>query len=175
MNTETSLKKNRAFSLLELLLVLAIVAILSAIGMPNLREVWQRLQAEHFMRQLSQHLAYAKVHAIAQQKPVQICPRQQALCSSDWNSAPIQLHQKALVSWQDVLLRELRHPVHSHTLFYNRPSLQFRSDGSLDLLESGTFVYCSKEPYQWHFRLSVSQAGRSRLWQQNTPCPYTED
>lgn len=172
MRYQQMMPKAEAFSLLELLIVLTIVAILSAIGMPNLRELWQRLQAEHFMRQLSQHLAYARVHAIAQQKPVQICPRHGLLCSSDWNSAPIQLHQKGLKNWQDLLLRELKHPVNSHQLFYSRPSLQFRSDGSLDLLESGTFVYCSKEHYQWHFRLSVSQAGRSRLWQENSRCPY---
>ncbi|WP_233081240.1 GspH/FimT family pseudopilin [Rheinheimera soli] len=172
MQHQHMIKKAWAFSLIELLIVLAIVAILSAIGMPNLREVWQRLQADHFMRQLSQHLAYARVHAIALQKPVQICPRHGLTCSSDWNSAPIQLHQKGLKNWQDLLLRELKHPVNSHQLFYSRASLQFRSDGSLDLLESGTFVYCSKEPYHWHFRLSVSQAGRSRLWQENSPCPY---
>ncbi|KKL03012.1 general secretion pathway protein GspH [Rheinheimera mesophila] len=163
---------SEAFSLIELLLVLTLLALVSTIAMPDLREFWLRLQAEHFMRQLSQHLAYARVHAIAQQDPVQICPRHGTVCSSDWNSAPIQLHQKALQNWQDLLLRELKHPVHSHQLFYNRPSLQFRSDGSLDLLESGTFIYCSKTPYQWHFRLTVSQAGRSRLWQENKPCPY---
>jgi type IV fimbrial biogenesis protein FimT len=172
MNAHRFTRTSDAFSLIELLLVLAIIAIVSAIGMPNLRELWLRLQAEHFMRQLSQHLAFARVHAIAQQRPVQLCPRQGAACSSDWNSVPIQLHQKALKNWQDVLLRELKHPVNSHQLFYNRASLQFRSDGSLDLLESGTFVYCSKEPYRWHFRLTISQAGRSRLWQENTPCPY---
>lgn len=172
MNAHRLARTSAAFSLIEVLLVLAIIAIVSAVGMPNLRELWQRLQAEYFMRQLSQHLAYARVHAIAQQHPVQICPRHGVVCSSDWNSAPIQLHQKALKSWQDLLLRELKHPVHSHQLFYSRPSLQFRSDGSLDLLESGTFVYCSKEPYHWHFRLTVSQAGRSRLLQENTSCPY---
>jgi type IV fimbrial biogenesis protein FimT len=171
MNAAQGHKSSVAFSLIELLLVLAIIAILSSVGVPNLREVWQRLQAEHFMRQLSQHLAYARVHAIAQQYPVQLCPRLGQICSPDWNAAPIQMHQKALKSWQDVLLRELTHPVNSHRLYYNRPSLQFRSDGSLDLLESGTFIYCSKEPYRWHFRLSVSQAGRSRLWQENTTCP----
>lgn len=171
MNATQLHKSSAAFSLIELLVVLAIIAIVSAIAMPNLRELWQRLQAEHFMRQLSQHLVFARVHAITQQYPVQLCPRLGQICSPDWNAAPIQLHQKALKSWQDVLLRELKHPVHSHRLYYNRPSLQFRSDGSLDLLESGTFVYCSKEPYRWHFRLSVSQAGRSRLWQENSSCP----
>jgi len=172
MNADSLLRSSAAYSLIELLLVLAILAITSAVGMPDLREFWQRLQAEHFMRQLSQHLAYARVHAIAQQNPVQLCPRHGSVCSSDWNSAPIQLHQKALKNWQDLFLRELKHPIHSHQLFYSRSSLQFRSDGSLDLLESGTFVYCSKEPYQWHFRLTVSQAGRSRLWQENKPCPH---
>jgi type IV fimbrial biogenesis protein FimT len=171
--TEYQLRKNlAAFSLIEVLVVLVILAIVAATGIPDLKEHWQRMQAEHFMRQLSQHLAYARVQAIALQDPIQICPRHGLVCSPDWNSAPIQLHQKALKSWQDVLLRELKHPVNSHKLFYSRPSLQFRNDGSLDLLESGTFIYCSKEPYHWHFRLTVSQAGRSRLWQENTPCPH---
>lgn len=146
MNTAERPKTSAAFSLVELLLVLAILSLVATIGMPDLRELWQRVQAEHFMRQLSQHLAYARVHAIAQQHQVQLCPRHGVVCSSDWNSAPIQLHQKALQNWQDVLLRELKHPVQSHQLFYNRPSLQFRSDGSLDLLESGTLSIAAKRP-----------------------------
>ncbi len=171
MQTADRCASSTAFSLIELLVVLAILSMISTIGLPNLQELWHRLQAEHFMRQLSHHLVYARVHAIVQQNPVQICPRRGTVCLPDWNSAPIQLHQRALKDWQDVLLRELSHPRQSHKLFYNRPSLQFRSDGSLDLLESGTFIYCSNQPYQWHFRLSVSQAGRSRLWQENTACP----
>jgi len=171
MTTYQPFRTSAGFSMIELLVVLAMLSILAATGMPNLKELWQRLQAEHFMRQLSQHLAYARVQAITLQDPVQLCPRQGLICSADWNSAPIQLHQRGIKNWQDVLLRELKHPVSSHRLFYNRPSLQFRNDGSLDLLESGTFIYCSKEPYHWHFRLSISQAGRSRLWQENMPCP----
>ena len=55
MNAHRLARTSAAFSLIEVLLVLAIIAIVSAVGMPNLRELWQRLQAEHFMRQLSQH------------------------------------------------------------------------------------------------------------------------
>ena len=37
--------------------------------------------------------------------------------------------------------------------------------------ENGTFYYCPQQSYQWHYRLTVNQAGRSRLTEVATPCP----
>lgn len=158
------------FSLLELMIVLNLLLLLLLIGMPSLQEMMARQQAESYVRQLKQQLQYARVEAISSGTTVTFCPLQGNQCVNQWWQIPIQILRQTPGSGVQTKLLQLDRPQNSHWLYYNRELLQFRRDGSLNMLQNGSFVYCAKQ-YRWHYKLSISQAGRSQLNYVDTPCP----
>ncbi|WP_306522440.1 GspH/FimT family pseudopilin [Rheinheimera sp.] len=158
------------FSLLELMIVLNLLLLLLLIGMPSLQEMMARQQAESYVRQLKQQLQYARVEAISSGTTVTFCPLQGSQCVNQWWQIPIQILRQTPGSGVLAKLQQLDRPQNSHWLYYNRELLQFRRDGSLNMLQNGTFIYCAKQ-YRWHYKLSISQAGRSQLNYVDTPCP----
>ncbi len=67
----------QGFTLLEMVMVIGIVAIVSAIAVPN----YQKIRAQHAYNQtadqLRDHLELARSYAQSQQTPVKICPMSQ--------------------------------------------------------------------------------------------------
>ncbi len=157
-----------AFSLTELLVCLAIFAIMSLLALPSLAEIFARQQAESFMQQFRQQLSYARVQAVSLGSIVTVCPRQLQQCDGRWSETPVQIFD---ASPGNAVLKQIDALKPDHRLFYNRELLEFRSDGSLNALQNGTFIYCVAQ-YRWHASLSVSQSGRSQLQWHELPCPY---
>jgi type IV fimbrial biogenesis protein FimT len=161
----------QGFSLIELLVTLAVLTILISSAMPALAEFVERQRASAYVRQFSQHLAYARVAATSSNLAVQLCPYEEGECTADWQHLPLQLNLLYPDTEQKTLLREIP-PVHAaHNLHYNRSAVTFRRDGSLNGFENGTFYYCPQAQYQWHYRVTLNQAGRSRLTELAEPCP----
>jgi len=163
------LNKSRAFSLLELLLALNILALLFMLALPAMQQWLDRQQAESYVRQLRQQLNFARVSAVSSGQTVQVCPLAGAQCLDQWWQLPIQIRLQQGQP-DPAVLRILPQPTSSHWLYYNREQLQFRADGSLNALQNGTFIYCAKD-YRWHYKLTLSQAGRSQLSFVPQPCP----
>lgn len=161
---------NRAFSLLELLLALNILALLLVLALPAMQQWLDRQQAESYVRQLRQQLNFARVSAVSSGQTVQVCPLAGAQCLDQWWQLPIQIRLQQQDQPDPLVLRILAQPTSSHWLYYNREQLQFRADGSLNALQNGTFIYCAKN-YRWHYKLTLSQAGRSQLSFVSQPCP----
>lgn len=162
---------NTGFSLLEMMIVLNLMMLLLLIGMPSFQEMIARQQAESYVRQLKQQLQYARVKAISSGTTVTFCPLQGTQCVNQWWQVPIQILRQTPGSAVLAKLQQLDQPQNAHWLYYNREQLQFRRDGSLNVLQNGTFIYCAKQ-YRWHYKLSISQAGRSQLNYVDSPCPY---
>lgn len=160
----------QGFSLLELIIVLNLMLLLLMLGLPSLQEMVARQQAESYVRQLKQQLQYARVEAISSGSTVTFCPLKGNRCVNQWWQVPIQILRQTPGSGALAMLQQLDKPINSHWLYYNREQLQFRRDGSLNVLQNGTFIYCAKQ-YHWHYKLSISQAGRSQLHYVDTPCP----
>ncbi len=86
------LNKSRAFSLLELLLALNILALLFMLALPAMQQWLDRQQAESYVRQLRQQLNFARVSAVSSgQRTVQVCPLAGAQCLDQWWQLPIQI------------------------------------------------------------------------------------
>ncbi|MEH8018694.1 GspH/FimT family pseudopilin [Rheinheimera muenzenbergensis] len=163
--------KQRAFSLPELMVTLAVLILLATIAVPAMAAFIDFQRAQAYMRQFSQHLAFARVAAASSNLPVQLCPQQAGQCQNNWQQLPLQLSLLYPGSNDSKLLREIAPPAQQHKLLYNRERLTFRRDGSLNGFENGTFYYCGKAGSDWHFRLVLNQAGRNRLSHQTTACP----
>ena len=156
------------FSLTELLVCLAIFAVMSLLAVPSLAELFARQQAESFMQQFRQQLSYARVQAVSLGSIVTVCPRQLKQCDGRWSETPVQIFDASPGS---AVLKQIDALKPNHRLYYNRELLEFRADGSLNALQNGTFIYCVAQ-YRWHASLSVSQSGRSQLQWHEVPCPY---
>lgn len=166
-----SANSNRGFSLPELMITLAILIIFATVAVPAMAEFIDRQRATAYVRQFSQHLAFARVAATSSNLPVQLCPVIGGKCKAHWQSAPVQLSLLYPDSDERTILREIPAIYPQHRLIYNREAITFRRDGSLNGFENGTFYYCPHSRYQWHYRLTINQAGRSRLTEVALPCP----
>ena len=168
MNHQTN-RRMRGFTLTEFLIVIFIMACISAIAIPSIREVWQRQQAESYMQQLRQALNLARVKAVSENQLISVCPQQGNQCQFDWSHLPIAIFSGEPQAISKIW-RIVPEPPANHRLQYNRNVLQFRADGSLNGLQNGTFAYCV-DNYPWHITLSFSQAGRSQSRMEEGPCP----
>lgn len=161
----------RAFSLPELMVTLAVLLILATITVPAMAAFIDFQRAQAYMRQFSQHLAYARAAAASSNLPVRLCPQQAGQCQNNWQQLPLHLSLFYPNDNSLKLLREIAPPAQQHKLLYNRDRVTFRRDGSLNGFENGTFYYCGKAGSDWHFRLVLNQAGRNRLSHEKTACP----
>lgn len=158
-------------TLLELLVALAVLAILLSIGAPAMDELIHQQRAKSYVQQFSRHLHFARLQASSHLQPVRLCPVSGNQCLGNWQQDPIWLTLQLPEPTPPLLLRELPALPGGHRLNYNRQQLEFRRDGSLNALENGTFYYCPPSRFNWHYRLVLNQAGRSRLHYINTACP----
>lgn len=163
--------KQKGLTLLELMLGLAIMAILLQIALPSLAELINKQRAASYMQQFSRHLGYARIQAANSQQPVRICPLSGTECQSDWYNYPLVLSLINPYSGTEFVLRHIPQVATGHQLKYNRSELQFRRDGSLNALENGTFYYCPQPAFHWHYKLVLNQAGRNRLTFHQETCP----
>ncbi|KKO47190.1 general secretion pathway protein GspH [Arsukibacterium ikkense] len=161
----------QGLTLLELILGLAIMAIMLQIALPAMAELINKQRAGSYMQQFSRHLGYARIQAANSQQPVRLCPLSGTECQSDWQRYPIVLSLLNPHTDSAYTLRQIPPVFASHRLIYNRNQLQFRRDGSLNALENGTFYYCPQDSFQWHYRLVLNQAGRNRLTFHQQSCP----
>lgn len=161
----------KGFSLPEIMIVLALIIIFSSTAIPSFANMLDHHRAKTYVQQLSQQLAYARVAAASSNLPIQVCPGENATCQQVWQQYPVQLLSLNPATSDQILLRELPKVYAGHKLSYNRDSLTFRRDGSLNGFENGTFYYCATPGTKWHYKLTLNQAGRSRLTQISTSCP----
>lgn len=149
--------------------VLLVIITFSTVGLPSWQNFISKQRAQSYMKQLSQQLTYARMLASGQATSVRVCPGVGTECDSNWSQQPLQISQWQHNSWQPVKELPKVHP--AHHLSYHRTQLSFRRDGSLGPLENGSFRYCPEAGMNWHYTLTINQAGRSRLQYQDEPCP----
>ncbi|WP_333608149.1 GspH/FimT family pseudopilin [Arsukibacterium sp.] len=162
----------KGLTLLEMLLVVALLALLAQISLPAFADLLHRKRADSYMQQFSRHLSFARIQAASSQQSVILCPRLGTECQPNWENHPIFMLMQDPATDSEHLLRQLPGVSHGHRLAYSRSQVQFRRDGSLDALENGTFYYCPPASFNWHYRLVLNQAGRQRLNFVTERCPF---
>ncbi|WP_290613165.1 GspH/FimT family pseudopilin [Arsukibacterium sp. UBA3155] len=167
----THFSKHAGLTLLELVLGLAIMAILLQVALPAMAELINKQRAGSYMAQFSRHLGFARIQAANSQQPVRVCPLSGSECQSNWHNYPLIMSLINPHTDTEFMLRQIPPVFSQHQLKYNRSQIQFRRDGSLNALENGTFYYCPQPTFRWHYTLVLNQAGRNRLTFHHSPCP----
>lgn len=164
-----SRSKRAAFSLLELMVVLLLLATLTQLGLPRLTSWVEAQKSRAVQIRLLQTLSFASQQALIRQLPVIVCPsRTAAECDRDWSFGQMvfvdsdydgKLHTlaqrlltaPALESEQALFYRG--YPRY-HWFVYFYPQGTLRND-------DGSFWFCQHQQLQWAIRLN--QAGERKV------------
>jgi type IV fimbrial biogenesis protein FimT len=164
----------KGFTFLELLIVLVIVMITAGLGLPSFSQILDETRAHLYMKSLSRDIAFTRSFAISQGHPVTLCPLDGGVCIDDWTeniSIFVDYNLNRKLGGKDVLLKQLQDPAKRDTFIYPRTGITFRSDGSINGFQSGTFRYCpTTKTSEFSTGLVVNQAGRSRFRDEDIQC-----
>ena len=156
------------FTLLELIIALAITAIVSTVGLPAMSD-WlgnQRVRAESHL--LWQHLGLARQTAVLRRQVVVACPTADGLrCDNDadWSQGwmvfiNLDDDRPAQKDPHERLIS--RHQSHDRIrIVSNRRTLRF--SGDLQRASNGRLLVCGDRPDQPPTQLVISPTGRTRL------------
>ena len=171
MNT---LPPNQGLTLIDLLIVLAIVFITAGLGVPSLTSLLDDNRATNFTQQLSRQIVFSRHYAANYGTGVTLCPLKGNKCVNDWQqeiSIFVDFNLNRQFGEQDKLLSILDAPLKQDTLIYPRRGITFRADGAIHGFQSGTFRFCPRykdSPYSQ--ALVVNQAGRTRYRYEDIDC-----
>lgn len=147
----------RAFTLIEMFIVLALMAILAQIAVPALQDFLERNQQQTLSDQIARAVHHARAHAVTHRIRVELCgSRDGVSCHSDWSEG-----------W---LLRELKLDTPLSIVRLNpdkkrlnwsgfQTKIQFSSNGSSPT-GNGRFYSCYKQRISW--QLILNRQGRLR-------------
>ncbi len=132
---------------IELLICLVIVSILSAIAIPDLRDLYYRHQAQDIMRRLSHLILNARNQAITHSSFTTLCPSVDAeTCKGEWEEGLILFvdhnHNRRLDPDETLLWQAIPFSAQGSLRWRSlRQAIQFNSRG-MPYGTVGSFVFC---------------------------------
>ncbi len=157
----------RGFTLIELIVTLAVLLILITIGAPSLVGLYEQSRANLGIKELQQTLLYARNTAISYGAPITACGlNKEGKCISNWQQGVTLFIDNGVVNQVDKDDKRLYTQGafnENDIVQYNRDAIRFQPDG-LAYGTNGTLKYCpgsASSPYSQ--ALVVNQAGRVRL------------
>lgn len=170
--TRPKARRRAGYSLTELLLTLALIALLLSLPMPDLREWRSARQSEDLMRELLTAIELARASAVDHNLMVTFCPSPDGLrCQgSRWGDGGIiflDADANRRLDGKDRLLLRLEPMSGAGTLkfrsFGNRQFLQMTPRGFTNY-QNGNFTWCPPDGDARKARqIIVSLSGRSRM------------
>ncbi|QYK06208.1 GspH/FimT family pseudopilin [Shewanella zhangzhouensis] len=160
------MKHQTGFTLIELMITIAIASILLTIGLTQLTELHQAYRADAAIKVIQQTLQYARNTAISYGLRVTVCPLKDNQCTNDWHLGLAVFTDSGVsnqIDGNDKLLLQTGSFDSNDLMSYNRSAARFQPDG-LASGSNGTFKYCpgsADSPYSK--AVIINQAGRVRF------------
>lgn len=151
------MRTQHAFTLVELLIVLTLVAITGNIAIPALQDFLERNQQQVLYHQISRALQHARSYAVTHRVSVELCASNDGLsCTSDWSHGWLlrELNQKSTIAV--TLLHIDQQRLQSNK---SEQKIIFHSNGTSPR-GNGRFYSCYKGKVSW--QLVINRQGRLR-------------
>lgn len=162
------MRANSAFTLIEALVLLAIVAVLYGVSSSSLDNYIQKIRTQSELNQLQQLLSAGRHYAITQGKRVRICPLSSAnACHPDWNQAVFlfeDMNNNSRLDPGENIIQQLQaiNTANSVRAFNNQNYISFSPQG-FSGYTVGSLSYCSQGKHQQGGVLIISRTGRVRM------------
>lgn len=162
------MNSTQGWSLLELMMVLAIIAILSLAGTPGFNKQIKNSQSEKAARLILHSLKLAQQQAAIKQKTITVCPTINQQCSQtgaqelgiffDDNENQLIDNDEQVLAFSSVASK----PSHIRIkASFGRPYIRFSS--TANAMESGSIFYCPEREDLFGQVITVNLAGRAYL------------
>lgn len=175
-----NIKASGAFSAVELLIALALLAIMAAIAAPNLTSLHQRTELRNFQSELHRFIYHARHQARVNHDRITVCVLDES------SNQCLQLTHGTLTSFVDTngnrrlepneeILRSVQIPKRLAVQWSGMQpthSLHFNLRGHTHV-SNGTFRICHPRIAGSHRTVIINRQGRIRSQQTDTPCPGT--
>lgn len=171
--------QNRGFTLIEILIVVAIIAILATVGIPYMSNVLARLEARKVESIINTLTTHSKQQSYLHHQRISLCGSQDgSSCNPNrWSKSIIVFHdnqnKNRVRDTNERILQTINLELKYGTLTWsgagrsvvNNPT--FQPDSGLPRGSNGTFRYCSYE-HANHFAMIMSDMGHVRANRQIT-------
>lgn len=162
----TSKKRQQGVTLLEMLIAMAIIAILLTVVSPNIQTILNKNRITADINEMSAIIQYARFSAIDQNAATTVCPSSNfATCSTNWNQPKIVFVDSNSNGDRDAnedLIRSTE--ATSAQQYFSGPatSLEFTDAGATNML--ATFKLCPlSNDVSIARSVNVNQQGRTRI------------
>ncbi|MEO2266357.1 GspH/FimT family pseudopilin [Pseudoalteromonas sp. YIC-656] len=164
---------NKGFTLLELMLTLAIASILIGIALFNTTELTTREKANNFAAEFKRHTKFARSKAITTGDPVIMCamsnPGATGACQNSWQTGTIVIfsdvnNNQSFDSSEDILLRSVSNLVTGSKLVHNggATNIRFNQQGLVTAGQDGLFIFCPKGDNSFNVAVEILDSGTVR-------------
>lgn len=147
--------KHRGFTLLELLITIAILVILVTLSFAGNTDLNEKTRAESFMLELKRHITFARAKATTSDEIVILCPvdakklaaNENLTCINNWKNNQIisfidKNNNGTYEVASDDLLRVMDKLIANDNLKAPDTRLRFDSSGRVVNTNAGQFIYC---------------------------------
>ena len=164
-------KITRAFTIVELIICIAVIAILASIALPYFHEYRSKQEAKNIPVKLSAINRYARSQAAVFHQNIVICPSQDSLTcqSNQWNKNMlvfIDKNKNRQVDAGEQILHidalNLKYGNLSWRGALSSPSVTYQAHTALPIGSNGSFYYCSAQLSSQQ-RIVLSKMGHIRV------------
>lgn len=160
----TPLKNKRGFSLIEIMISIAVLAILTTIALPSLGEFIVKLKVDNKVSELQRMLLTARNTAINTGLNVSVCPinvnRTDCTGAADWSGVI------GIIS-QNQVIKEISPINATDKLQFAFDRVTYNASGQLTANNAGTFSFCPHANEDFSRAVIISLSGRTFLSSDN--------
>lgn len=157
----------QGFTLIEVMVAIAVVAILSALALPSMNDFLVRMRVDNEISEIQRLLLTARNMAINTGKNTTVCPLASGVCTNNWqNEISVFTNNDNTLATNNTFaapdeLVKVKSAIRAgDTLQYAQNSVIYTPDGRL-LTASANFSYCPGDDADRSRGISISLSGRS--------------
>ena len=162
-------KTTRGITIIELLSILTIISIVTAMGIPSMDHWIQRKTEDTILKSLFHLSVYTRTKAIKANDYFTFCPtKDQISCGGNWNQQVMVFkdsNKNETIDDDDILFKLIRMPATSPCLEWNlkkRQYVQFKPSGASNGT-AGHFKFCDRNNSLTDKKVIVSFNGRTSV------------
>jgi len=167
LKAQTDFKRNSGFTLIELMVGVAMLGIISAVALPNLSEFLIKMRVDNEISELNRMILTARNTAVNMGQTVTLCPlAADNSCSDNWGeqlSVFIDLDDDDVFDLVDgETLVKVKAAIGSmDRLQYTQTvPVTYEATGLLSTA-NGNFIFCPEDEAGWNRGISIGASGRS--------------